>query len=277
MSRSRFSPSAIARFNECPKRYQLQDLGECGPKQPPSPTLARGNAVHHALERFYGLPLEHRQPENLERALRWAWPQHRKGAFDTVEQEIEYGRGALEMLRLYGDRFDLTVNPLAREQWLNLRVADGLEVYGKVDRIDELPDGGLEVIDYKTGTRPLEPSDLKHEPATQVYVAAAAAAYGEPVRRIRLIYLALGVDVAWEIEDEDAEWLRERLDRATSAIAAATTFPASPGPHCRWCPFALRCVERTRVRLEELVPVEGLPFDLPDAEVPIASSRRVAR
>lgn len=261
---SRLSPSAIARYRTCPKMFRLQDLERQAPKQEPSPIFARANAVHHALERFFGLPAEHRQAMNLERALRAVWPQHRKGGvFRNVDEEIEHGRAALEMLRLFGENFDLHAIPLAREQWLGKRLA-GIEVYGKVDRIDPVRGGGIEIIDYKTGTRPLEPEDLKQEPATQVYVAAAESAYDENVKRVRLIYLPLAREVAWDLEPEDAHDLRSKLEKWAAHIldaADADTFPATPGPQCNWCPFALRCHERTQVRLEDLVPVEGLPFD----------------
>jgi putative RecB family exonuclease len=258
----RISPSAITRYLACPKQYRLHDLERLAPKQERSPVLARANAVHHALERFFGLPDEDRQPENLERALRAVWPEHRRGVFRTVDKEIEHGQAALTMLRAFGKRFDLHAIPIAREQWLKAELPSGIQVFGKVDRVDPLRGGGLEVIDYKTGTKILDESDLKHEPATWVYVAAVEAAYEDVVRRVRLIYLALSTDMAWEPEREDVLELRKRLIRTVAEIDAATDFPARPGSQCNWCAFSLRCVERTRVALDELVPVEGLPFDV---------------
>lgn len=260
----RISPSAINRYLTCPKQYRVYDLERSAPKQPPSPILARANAVHHALERFYGLPDEHRQPENLERALRAVWPEHRRGAFRTVDEEIEHGQAAIEMLRLFGARFDLDAIPLAREQWLTAELPSGVQVFGKVDRIDPLRGGGLEIVDYKTGARPLEPGDLKHEPAVWVYVAAAEGAYVDEVRRVRLIYLPAAADVAWEPEREDVLELRKRLILAVREVEQATDFPARPGPACNWCAIRLRCRERTEVSLDDLVPVEGLPFDVDD-------------
>jgi putative RecB family exonuclease len=258
----RVSPSAISRYLVCPKQYRLQDLERRAPKTQPSPLLARANAVHHALERFFGLPDEHREPENLERALRAVWPQHRAGAFRSVDEEIDYGRQALEMLRTFGRTFDLRALPIAREQWLTAELPSGVQVFGKVDRIDPLRGGGLEVIDYKTGRRTLEEGDLKHEPAVWVYAAAAEAVYEEEVRRVRLIYLPDGVDVAWEPEREDVKALRKRLISTVNEIeASASGCRATPGPHCNWCAFQLRCHERTQVSLDDIVPVEGPPFD----------------
>jgi RecB family exonuclease len=259
---NRISPSAINRYLTCPKQYRVYDLERTAPKPEPSPILARANAVHHALERFFGLPDEDRLPENLERALRAVWPEHRRGAFRSLDEEIEHGQASIEMLRLFGRTFDLHAVPLAREQWLTAELPSGVQVFGKVDRIDPLRGGGLELIDYKTGARPLEPGDLKHEPAAWVYVAAAEAAYIDQVRRVRLIYLPAAADVAWEPEREDALELRKRLILTVREIEQATDFPARPGPACNWCAIRLRCRERTQVSLDELVPVEGPPFDV---------------
>jgi RecB family exonuclease len=261
----RISPSAINRYLTCPKQYRVYDLERTAPRPEPSPILARANAVHHALERFFGLPDEDRLPENLERALRAVWPEHRRGAFRSLDEEIEHGQAAIEMLRVFARTFDLHAVPLAREQWLTAELPSGVQVFGKVDRIDALRGGGLEIIDYKTGARPLEPGDLKHEPATCVYVAAAEAAYVDEVRRVRLIYLPAGAEVAWEPEREDVRQLRKRLILAVREIQQATVFPAQPGPACNWCAIRLRCRERTQVSLDQLVPVEGAPFDPQDA------------
>jgi RecB family exonuclease len=258
----RISPSAISRYQSCPKQYRLHDLERRAPKQEPSPVLARANAVHHALERFFGLSDEHRLPENLERALRLVWPEHRVGVFRSVDDEVFHGQAALEMLRVFGRTFDLDPLPLARERWLTAELPSGVQVFGKVDRIDPLRGGGIEIIDYKTGANMLDERDLRVEPAIWVYVAAAEAAYDEIVRRVRLIYLPAGVDVSWEPERDDVLELRKRLIRKVNEIEGATAFEATPGEHCRWCAFQLRCEERTRVTLDELVPVEGLPFDL---------------
>lgn len=258
----RISPSAINRYLTCPKQYEAYDLERTAPKPEASPVLARANAVHHALERFFGLPDADRLPENLERALRAVWPEHRRGAFRSLDEEIEHGQAAIKMLRLFGESFDLHAIPLAREQWLTAELPSGVQVFGKVDRIDALRGGGLEIIDYKTGARMLERGDLKHEPAVWVYVAAAEAAYVDEVRRVRLIYLPAGADVVWEPEREDVKELRKRLILAAREIEQATAFPARPGAACNWCAIRLRCRERTQVSLEELVPVEGPPFDL---------------
>ncbi len=89
----RLSPAALGRYRSCPQSFYLSDVERLPRDEQPSPVLCQANAVHHALERFFGLPLLDRQPENLERALRSVWPSHRRpGAFLTREQERAYKR-----------------------------------------------------------------------------------------------------------------------------------------------------------------------------------------
>lgn len=257
---SRISPSALSRYEQCPQSFLLNDIERLPKREERSPILVQGNAVHHALERFYGLPVEERQPENLERALRSVWTSHRRpGSFATKDEEAAFGHAALDMLRSYGERFDLGVEPLAREQWIGLRVA-GVQLYGKIDRVDRSRNGGLDLIDYKTGRRLLEREDIPREAAVQVYVIGAEGEWKLPVERVRFIYLALGEEVSWEPERDDVDALKKRLVGTIKQLRADQTFEARPGDHCRFCPVALHCPDRQRVTLDDLVPVEELPF-----------------
>lgn len=256
----RLSASALARFQTCPKQYYLADIAREPRNEEPSPILVQANAVHHALERFFGLPLAARLPENLTRALRSVWPQHRKpGAFTDRDDEIRYGVEAIEMLNRFSSAFSLDVQPLAREQWLTGRTESGVNLVAKLDRVDRLRDG-VAVLDYKTGRRILEREDLRHEPSIWIYVALAEAAYRMPVEELRFVYLREAVEVVWQLEREDVQALKERLALKIEEIRTTALFEARPGAHCRFCPFALGCQERSAVSLDDLVEVEGLPF-----------------
>jgi RecB family exonuclease len=255
------SPAAIARFRVCPKRFFFQDVERRPYREKASPVLAQANAVHQALERFFGLAGEHRTVEVLHRALRWSWQFHRKQAFASESEERAYGEAALSMLSRFAEAFDLGVVPLAREQWVSCRLEEaGVELFGKVDRVDASRVGdGIELVDYKTGSRVLAPEDLSDEPAAQVYVVAAEAEYERPVERVRFIYLPTAVEVTWTPERDDVGAVRATLEKVAGAIAAETEFAAFPGPHCRWCPYALVCPDRGRVELAQLQPAE-VPF-----------------
>jgi RecB family exonuclease len=259
----RLSPSALNRYRTCPKQFFLADIQRAPRENETSPVLMQGNAVHAALDKFYGLPEEHRSSENLERALRSVWtkPEIRKpGTFATREQEGFYGRAAIEMLNTYARDFDLSIKPLAREQWIKTKLSNGIVLFGKADRIDEGVEGGVVVLDYKTGARELDVEDISRDLACQIYALAAADTYKRPVEKVRLVYLATGNEIAWTPEPEDLEAARAKLEELVTRIITSETFEATPGEQCRFCPFQLQCVDRQKVELESLQPVEGMPF-----------------
>lgn len=256
----KLSPSALERYRRCPKSFLLTDLERSPRREAPTGPLVMGNAVHAALERFYGLAAIERTEENMERALRHVWVKNRKpGAFINAHEEAAYGRQAIAMLREHAARLSDGVVPLAREQWVEAEIASGVRVFGKIDRVDKLT-SGMGIVDYKTGKVGIDESELAGESAVQVYVCAAEATFGQQVESVTFIYLAAGVELRWFPEREDVEALAARLVRLGERIAAEETFAAFPGSHCSWCPAALRCPDRAMVAVEELVAGEEVPF-----------------
>lgn len=276
MRHVRLSASAIGRYRLCEKQFHFADvLRTRADESEPSPVLAQANAVHHALERFFGLPVEDRNLEHLHRALRAVWPEHRTGAFGSRFEEAYYGRDALEMLAGYAERAELTALPLAREHRFRFALTPQVTLVGKIDRVDRAHDpadpegdeldtdgpvGAIEVIDYKTGKQTLESSSLPLEPAVQIYVAAAERLFKRPVSKVRYVYLR-GDDVEWVPADRsEVERVKCRLLEKSEEIASAAEFPAFAGVHCNWCRYALLCEERQKVELAQLVVPEGIPF-----------------
>src|SRR4051794_3682442 len=196
--RLKLSPSALDRYRRCPKSFLLTDLERSPRREAPTGPLVMGNAVHAALERFYGLAAAERTEENIERALRHVWVKNRKpGAFINSHEEAAYGRQAITMLREHAARLSDGVVPLAREQWVEAEIASGVRVFGKIDRVDKLATGTLGVVDYKTGKVGIDESELAQESSVQVYVCAAEATFGLQVESVTFIYLAAGVELRW--------------------------------------------------------------------------------
>jgi putative RecB family exonuclease len=243
------SPTAIRTFGECPKRYHYAYVTKTEVADVPSPVLVMGNAIHQALAFFFRLPLEQREPAILERALRhfWARENGRQEAFTGDEEEATWGRRGLEALGWFAANYDLDQKPLAVEEWLQTELPSGAFIGGKVDRVDERPGGpGLEVIDYKAGRPRLADEELPDDPGAQVYALAASRHFGQPVTRVRFIYLTERVERRWEIESEDLEATATRVEAAVAEIRAEETFAARPDDHCRWCAFRQLCPDRDR-------------------------------
>lgn len=255
---SRLSPTALEAYEACPRQFAYHYVERAEGRDRPGPALVVGSAIHAALQLFFGLAGENRTPENLERALRHVWPAHRQdAAFADRAEEAAAGRGAITMLRTWAERADLDAKPLHREEWVRVRLSEQ-EWFGKVDRIDRRPDGGLVVIDYKTGRRAISARELPTR-AAQIYTLAVEEQLGEPVSEFRLDYLALGRAVSWQVDEASRARAREELTALGSEIKGRESFPARPGRVCDWCAYAEICPDRGRTRLEDL-DLTDLPF-----------------
>jgi CRISPR/Cas system-associated exonuclease Cas4 (RecB family) len=265
----RISPSAVTAYRQCPRRVWFSHVAKVPRRERPNPVLVVGNAVHAALDKFFGVRPERRTLKLLHSCLRSVWAAHRTpGAFVTREEEAAHGRTGLVLLTRFFETFDTSVRPLARERWVSTRLPNGVELYGKVDRIDGMracedgtpSRGPLEVVDYKTGRFVIPSENLPDEPAAQVYLLATADEYGRDVERVRLLYLAEGQEARWEAETEDVEGARDQLVAVTDLMFRDREFEARPGEHCARCPFAHVCPDAGRVEPEELAVPDDILF-----------------
>ena len=263
----RISPSAIDRYRQCPRAVYFQYVAKVPRRERPSPQLMLGNAVHSALDRFFGLRPEDREPPErvLHRCLRSVWKQHRRAdTFATLDEERDYGEQGLRLLARFSEVFDTSTVPLARERWVSTRLESGVELYGKTDRVDGQvranAKGVLTVIDYKTGRYVLDNEDLPHEPAAQTYLLATEDEYAREVDRVRYLYLASGTEARWEPEREDVDAARERLVAVTWEMYRDQEFAAIPGEHCGRCAFAHVCPDAGRVELTDLDIDDDIAF-----------------
>jgi putative RecB family exonuclease len=257
------SPTALNTFSECPKRFRYAYVLKPEVADVPSPLLVMGNALHKALAFFYRLNVDEREPGILPDCLRHFWVREkgRTEAFVSDDEEASWGNRALEALDWYAQTYDLSVKPLAVEEWLQTELPGGAFIGGKVDRVDERAGvGGIEVIDYKTGRARLEDEDLPREAAAQVYSLVASRAFAKPVTRVRFIYLTERVERQWEVESEDLELAAQRVQKAVSEVQRETEFAARPDQHCRWCAYRQLCPDRDRTSLEQLDPSPETAF-----------------
>jgi RecB family exonuclease len=170
----------------------------------------------------------------------------------------------LQLLSSFFEHFDTSVVPLARERWVSVRLANGVELFGKVDRVDgeiqlDRP-GTLDVIDYKTGRAVLDDDEVADEPAAQAYLLATEDEYAREVSRVRFLYLAAGEEARWEPEREDVDDTRDRLLELTDVMYRDKVFEARPGTHCSRCQFAHVCPDAGRVELTDLEVDDELTF-----------------
>lgn len=118
-------------------------------------------------------------------------------------------------------------------------------IKGSVDRIDELPDGGYVIYDYKTGT-PKTSEDLEKKDKEQLWIyQMAMKEKGLDIRKLAYIYVRSGEAAEVEcLTDGKMEAFREDIEERMREILASR-FPAKPSQFtCDFCDFRDICEYR---------------------------------
>ena len=153
------SHSSISQYLKCPLKYKFIYID--GFLKAKKPSLSFGDSLHQALHYFYDTKIP--QPHPLKELLgfyRDIWVKDGYGSEDEEKQYFGYGKHILS--EFYNKHIKGFHNPFAVEDVFNTEV-DGIAVTGKIDRIEKLSNGRIEIIDYKSNKKPFTLDKLKKE------------------------------------------------------------------------------------------------------------------
>jgi len=178
--------------------------------------------------------------------------------YGSAEEEARYRSLGRDLLGKYYDQLEVEhPRPVSVEEHLEARW-DGIPIHGYIDRIDRTPDGGLEVVDYKT-SRELSADDALESEQLSIYQVLVESNYAEPVESLTLYHLRSLTPLRVPARPRDAlVTLYDKMGTVADGIRAQAYEP-TPGRHCSRCDFRSMCPEfRTvptsdAVRLRELV------------------------
>jgi RecB family exonuclease len=147
-----------------------------------------------------------------------------------------------------------SANVIATEHKFSFRLGER-EIRGRIDRIDQLEDGVVRVIDYKTGA----PKDRKFaEESLQLSVyAMAVAQMNLAPRELVLVNVQDNSEAVAGRTPKQLETAREKIEDVAQGIARGE-FGPKPGQHCRWCDYRNLC-PATEQRV--FLPVKPLEVD----------------
>ena len=112
---------------------------------------------------------------------------------------------------------------------------------GRVDRVDLLPSGEYELIDYKTG-RPKTAAQLSDDVQLSLYAVGAREAWQLESSRQAYYYLLDDEKVAVPLDDGDrAEWIREVVTEVGEGILSQGFEPTPSFAACSICDYRLMC------------------------------------
>ena len=174
------SASDIDTYRTCPLKYTFARVFRI----PQEPTIHQrfGIVVHQVLERFHagsgsgsavsGSSGSSASSGSLSELLGLLDASWRRGGFGDSEEERQLRGKAASALTQYHERFQSSESePLWFERAFSFKLGPHL-LRGRVDRVDRLPGGEYELIDYKTG-RPKSPTQLVDDVQLSLYAVGA--------------------------------------------------------------------------------------------------------
>src|SRR5207247_3314174 len=132
------------------------------------------------------------------------------GFLDDSEERL-YADHARQILTDYhranADSFRI---PAALEFRFTVEI-EGVSLSGMIDRMDRIPGGGYEIIDYKTNRRLPPKAVVDRDLQLSVYYLAAKEIWGIEPERLTLYYLLPGQRMTTFRTADDAEEVRRRI------------------------------------------------------------------
>lgn len=222
-------------YLECPWKYKLQFLD--GRRPAPSPESALGVSLHRALESYYR---DSSGDASLERLLEcFERRRVRPRTLDPRQEKVWADKGRRILKRYFeleGDR-RTQIAGVEREFVYPL---GNHTVRGMIDRIDLLPDGGHEIIDYKTWVGFGEPGAPEESPARSLqlrfYALGAKESLAYKPAILTLIELSSGKIFSAPYDPSGEEDLKVLILKAADGIESGRL-----PPETSFCP---RCVFR---------------------------------
>jgi DNA helicase II / ATP-dependent DNA helicase PcrA len=231
------SASDIDTYRTCPLKYKFARVFRI----PQEPTIHQrfGILVHQVLERYHSG--SDRAAGSLGELLglleaRWA-----RGGFGDSDEERQLRGKAATALTRYHERFQSDESePMWFERPFTFKLGPHL-LRGRVDRVDRLPDGEYELIDYKTG-RPKGSSELVEDVQLSLYAVGAREAWSLDTSRQAYYYLLDDQKVTVPLDDGDrSEWIREVAFEVAGGILSQEFEPTPSFAACSLCDYRLVC------------------------------------
>ena len=264
---SRFSFTQLRAFETCPYQYRFAHILRV-PIRGKS-VFSFGKTIHATLQQFFDLVRERAGVEQVDLfgneiaqspKLKAQSP---KVSIDELleiykntwiddwyasrqEQKDYKQKGKKALTEFYKTIAKDIPVPKYLERPFNLKIKDSGEEYtikGVIDRIDEL-DGGIEIIDYKTGQGRTEKT-FKAEDKEQllIYQLAAEQVLGEKVKNLSFYYIEQNNKVSFLGTDDELKKMEKKIIKTIQEIKKGK-FPPKPGKLCAWCDFRNICEYR---------------------------------
>ncbi len=242
------SASDIETYRLCPLKYKFARVFRI----PQEPTINQrfGILMHQVLERFHSEEMRAAErggeifggspAGSLDRLLSLFEGGWRRTGFGATDDELQYRDRAVAALSRYQERH---VSSESTPVWLerNFSFAIGPhQLRGRVDRVDRLPGGGYELIDYKTG-RPRTPAQLRDDVQLSLYAVGARESWQLEAAQQAYYYVLDDEKVPVDRSADDRDWITDTVFSVADGILGQGFEPTPSWSACSMCDYRIAC------------------------------------
>ena len=255
----RFSYSQFEAYEKCPYQYRFANILRVpvrGKYQ-----MSFGKTMHSAFQKilqivsnvvnksqgslFGGVIVDKNNPITLQECLKIYKESWIDEWYESESDKQQYFKEGEESVKTFFAEYQGNwPKVLFLEKAFSLRMkvdGEGITIAGKIDRIDEMPDGKLRVVDYKTG-KPKEVLKFEEKAQLLIYQQAIKELFHQEVGSLTYHYLKDNSKIEFVGKEKDFAKLDEKIENTIRAIRR-NEFPAKPGM-CEYCDFNGICEYR---------------------------------
>ncbi len=253
------SPSAVERFEKCPKQYWFASKNF--QSKPRGYGGAVGSCFHQAIETYIDMHYK----KSFEVALAWSVANQEYFSGEVQEETLKIWNAWIQkhtlpnIINVGNLTFPITelafgptgdkVHGIVIQPKNQVNFESGLRVHGFIDMIyaetnNENQITNLVVVDWKTQRYKIPFIHLKRQ--AQIYALAVQKLTGFPVR-VEFAFIRFPQDslVKWTPTKEELTKLEAELANLQNHISLLPDDKVAGrvGEHCKWCPFNFDCKE----------------------------------
>ena len=234
------SKSSLETYAKCPYKFQLSKV-----LRTPSPGTVYtnlGNSIHEMIE---GTADKSGKVPTRDEALaklkeKWIW-----NSYSSKTGESEFKARAEKMTDVYLEWRNNNKNKfIASEKQISIKY-EGLILNGKIDWLEENPDGEFEVVDFKTSKTVTSQNKAEEDWQLHIYAWLVWKEFGKIPAKASLFFLEKGKMVTIEIDKDKVENLLDSEIKPIIEKILKNDFKATPeGYKCSQCEYQGVCSEK---------------------------------
>jgi DNA helicase-2/ATP-dependent DNA helicase PcrA len=238
----RLSASAVDTYQRCGLQFKLERDWRISGK--PAAAMQYGAAIHRVLKTYFDSVRLGRPKTDDELIELFRLDLVSAKIQESYQHELYENQGILQLRDFLATARSIpAAQVLHTEESFEIKIGD-TTVAGRIDRIDQLSDGTVAIVDYKTG-KPRDQESADESLQLSLYAIAAKEKWGYKVGA--LIFHNLQENVPVISMRSDAQMLSARVCVEETAKGIATNvFNAKPGQHCNFCAYRSLCTEREK-------------------------------